>query len=37
MAIEILEVHHTGIRIDNAGAKLGEVETFYLTGRKPAA
>ena len=29
MAIEILEVHHTGIRIDNAGAKLGEVETFY--------
>ena len=29
MAIEILEVHHTGIRIDNAGAQLGEVETFY--------
>jgi len=29
MAIEILEIHHTGIRIDNAGSKLADTEKFY--------
>ena len=29
MAIEILEIHHTGIRIDAAAQKLGAMEGFY--------
>ena len=29
MAIEILEIHHTGVRIDNAAKKLSDMEVFY--------
>ena len=29
MAIEILEIHHTGVRIDNAANKLSDMEGFY--------
>jgi catechol 2,3-dioxygenase-like lactoylglutathione lyase family enzyme len=29
MAIEILEIHHTGIRIDAGGQKLAATEGFY--------
>jgi hypothetical protein len=29
MAIEILEIHHTGVRIDNAAKKLSDIEVFY--------
>ena len=29
MAIEVLEIHHTGIRIDNAGSKLADTEKYY--------
>ena len=29
MAIEILEIHHTGIRIDTAAQKLGAMEGFH--------
>jgi catechol 2,3-dioxygenase-like lactoylglutathione lyase family enzyme len=29
MAIEILEIHHTGIRIDSGGHKLAATEEFY--------
>ena len=29
MAIEILEIHHTGVRIDNAAKKLSDMELFY--------
>jgi catechol 2,3-dioxygenase-like lactoylglutathione lyase family enzyme len=29
MAIEGLEIHHTGVRIDAAGQKLGAMEGFY--------
>lgn len=29
MAIKILEIHHTGVRIDTKGEKLGEIEDFY--------
>lgn len=29
MAIEILEIHHTGVRIDSAGQKLAATEEFY--------
>ena len=29
MAIEILEIHHTGVRIDAGANKLSDTETFY--------
>ena len=29
MAIEILEIHHTGVRIDTKAEKLGATEDFY--------
>src|SRR4029079_16674577 len=29
MAIEILEIHHTGVRIDTGARKLADTETFY--------
>ena len=29
MAIEILEIHHTGVRIDTGAQKLAATETFY--------
>ena len=29
MAIEILEIHHTGVRIDTGAKKLADTETFY--------
>ena len=29
MAIEILEIHHTGVRIDTGAQKLADTETFY--------
>jgi len=29
MAIEILEIHHTGVRIDTGAQKLGDTEKFY--------
>ncbi len=29
MAIEILEIHHTGVRIDTGAQKLAATEDFY--------
>ena len=29
MAIEILEIHHTGVRIDTGAQKLADTEAFY--------
>src|ERR1700753_1626219 len=29
MAIEILEIHHTGVRIDTGAEKLDDTKTFY--------
>jgi len=29
MAIEILEIHHTGVRVDTGAKKLSDTETFY--------
>jgi len=29
MAIEIIEIHHTGVRIDTGAQKLAATETFY--------
>ena len=29
MAVEILEIHHTGVRVDDDGAKLKATQDFY--------
>ena len=29
MAIEIVEIHHTGVRVDTGARKLADTETFY--------
>ena len=29
MAIEVLEIHHTGVRIDTGAQKLAATESFY--------